>query len=261
VQGRETWKEDVFAARDAAAAAAPDAEDLAYQTQLLVRRLQQAAGDIKDDMRSADSATVPPLANVWRALRRGGDAMADVVALFYHPGRVKDESEAKRRRQRLMDRTLNEALQFAGACSVAGAPKPVIYLGDWAMQPGRAAKGFPLKEWVRALAKKAVVLVATEMRTTITCGWCGSEVVHPTQAAAGRGLEIYGAVYCAAKGCAGDGRLLPRDVHGAYNIAGLWAYQHLLGGESGTYGCLVRGRVGRWIWLVLRALLLGGCFG
>ncbi len=189
----------------------------------------------------------PPTHNRRRSTFGGpwqiaAEMMPGLAALYYHSGRVAADTESKRCRARLMDKTLHETAKFAGCAQQprdVAAGLPVVFLGAWAMGPRRRSGNVALKAFVKKLAAKVIVVVASEHRTTMACGHCGGRVSHPSKgrtpaARAKKRNEFRGTVYCADKTCAShDGRLFNRDIHAACNIVNRWVYEYLVGGELG----------------------------
>ena len=240
-EGRVEWRNGLLQERLAVLQSLSEVEVKAVRTQ---ERLLATLG-LGDAFRAAVTAAAaadaqPAAQHVWRALAIAAEMMPDLGALYYHSGRVAADTESKRCRARLMDKTVHETAKFAGCAQPrnAAAGLPVVFLGAWAMGPRRRSGNFALKAFVKKLAAKVIVVVASEHRTTVSCGHCGGPVSHPSKgrtpaARAKKRNEFRGTVYCADKTCASHGRLFNRDVHAACNIVNRWVYEYLVGGELG----------------------------
>jgi hypothetical protein len=164
-----------------------------------------------------------------------------VRALHFHAGRDAAANEASRRRKRLMAKTVQQTLRFAGHELIQGqsveeraaTPAPVIICGDYGSSgKGKKCGQFPLKTFLAELKKSAIVVIAEETCTTRVCGACGSYNKHPVHPGT-KNAPFKGTVQCMNKSCPANGRYLARDVAAAASICNRFVFQYLVGGELG----------------------------
>ena len=89
------------------------------------------------------------------------------------------------------------------------------------------------KRLLRRLAKKLIVIVVCEFRTSCLCHFCGSGVQHP-KAGKSRG-DIRGTVHCNDSHCVSRGLFKNRDTAAACNIGCRFVYDFFLGGYLGGF--------------------------
>ena len=173
-----------------------------------------------------------------------------VFHLWAHAGRLAELAERKRRRDRLIDRTVSQVLRFAAPPAARTPPdgdppdgrvrarRAVVYIGDWIVNR-QGAGVFAKKLFVRRLARRAIVVVCSEYNTTKLCGHCGTPVLHPKTTGA---KTHNGTVFCPDKACPSGGRFLNRDVAAACNIVHRFASGMFV---SGQLGCFAESGAGR----------------
>jgi hypothetical protein len=114
---------------------------------------------------------------------------------------------------------------------------PVIFVGDWAI--GSQSGGvFSQHEFLRRLAKVAIVIVCSEHCTSKLCPTCGSELAHPQKPT---GRTFNGTSFCPSPQCASLGRFFNRDVLAAASIVDRMLCGFLVGGSLGSYEKPVKG--------------------
>ena len=94
-----------------------------------------------------------------------------------------------------------------------------------------ATTQFAFKDFLKHLARRAIVVMCDEHCTTKLCGDCGSEVKHPHKAGTRAAQEHKGTVYCPNRACASRGRFMNRDVAAASNIVNRFVCGFLVGGQ------------------------------
>jgi hypothetical protein len=212
--------EDNAARRDALAAA--------IATQTLVRGRNADGRRIQAGLAaSVDTCGRPTPAAVLDALAIQLGGLENAAELFFHAGGLAAQGEARRRRDRLRDHLINEMIRFAGP--MKDGRLPVFYIGDWAVSG--ATTQFAFKDFLKHLARRAIVVMCDEHCTTKLCGDCGSEVKHPHKAGAKAAQEHKGTVYCPNRACASRGRFMNRDVAAASNIVNRFVCGFLVGGQ------------------------------
>jgi hypothetical protein len=235
--GHRIWPNKFYAARVATRHSLTAAELRALEVQEKLRWMQTKGAELKATLADARLA---PAARAWHGLAIVAQSMDTAAELHFDEPRVALDAESKRRRKRLMSKTVRDVVQFLGGSMHRRTQDavPTLLMGQWAMD--HASRGFAMKEFIKTLAKHVIVIVANENRTTISCTWCGSVVQHPAKGggnvvgsrAEKNGL-FRGTVYCTERGCPGRGRLFGRDTAAAINIAGRFGYEFILGGELG----------------------------
>ena len=191
----------------------------------------------------------PASSNVLDAVEAALKGAHAAFFLWQHPERILGLQERKRRRKRLINRTVDDVLRFARAAQRVpaepppppppdGAPPkpplvrvPVVVIGDRAVS-GESHGPFPMKACVRLLAKEAAVVVASEFRTTKLCGFCGCAIEHPRKM---NGRVDHGTVYCPDPTCFSGGRFLNRDVAASSNIVERFTTEFYFGGQLGCF--------------------------
>ena len=104
-------------------------------------------------------------------------------------------------------------------------------MGNWVDSRNRKPGAFPLKEFVRKLGRKAIVIMGNEHCTSALCTVCGSENRHPCKA--GGTTQHRGTVQCVNKDCPAQRRFLNRDVAAAASMPSRFVCKFLRGGELG----------------------------
>ena len=113
----------------------------------------------------------------------------------------------------------------------------MIFVGDRAI--GWQASGvFSHTEFLRRLAKVAIVVVCSEHCTSKLCPSCGSELQHPKKPT---GYIFNGTSFCSSPKCASLGRLQNRDILAAASIVARTLCGFLIGGSLGSYSKPVKG--------------------
>ena len=113
----------------------------------------------------------------------------------------------------------------------------MIFVGDWAI--GSQSGGvFSQHEFLRRLAKVAIVIVCSEHCTSKLCPTCGSELAHPQKPT---GRTFNGTSFCPSPQCASLGRFFNRDVLAAASIVDRILCGFLVGGSLGSYAKPVKG--------------------
>jgi hypothetical protein len=108
---------------------------------------------------------------------------------------------------------------------------PVVFVGEWAI--GWESGGvFSQLEFLRRLAKVAIVIVCSEHFTSKLCPSCGRELAHPNKPT---GRTFNGTSFCPAPQCATRGRFLNRDVLAAASIVNRMICGFLVGGSLGSF--------------------------
>ena len=184
---------------------------------------------------------VPKLDRLLQAFAIGAAAMPSRAALFFNKTRLAENAKRARVRQRVLDTTVNQVVNFAGAKTprnIDGTVKrlPVIYIGDRVNNP-KASRTFPMKRFLRLLARKAIVVICSEHRTTKCCGDCGYFNVQPRKAYSA--VLHRGTMYCEQRACPSQGRFTNRDVQAACNIVDRFICAFVLGGKLGLLSAAV----------------------
>ena len=141
------------------------------------------------------------------------------AALFFNKTRLAANTTAARARQRVLDASVAQVINFAvsktpSTVDASAARLPVIYVGDRANNR-KASRGFAMQRFLHLLARKAIVVICSEHRTTKCCGDCGHFNVQPRKAYSA--VEHRGTKYCANLECPSRGRFTNRDVQAACN--------------------------------------------
>jgi hypothetical protein len=178
---------------------------------------------------------------IFDALDAALDGAGPAFMLWHHEGRLQAQQERKRRKKRLMDRAVHEVLQFCRAVALGAEPPPppdsplhrlvVVYVGDW-MLSKQSAGAFAKKEFLRKLARHAIVIVTSEHNTTKKCGICSWDMAHPTKR---NGQRHNGTVFCSNPSCASVGRFLHRDVAAAVKLVDRTICGFFMGGQLGPF--------------------------
>jgi hypothetical protein len=195
------------------------------------------------------------------------DGAEAAFALWNHPGRLAALQEAKRRRNRLLDRAVHEAVTFAAERQPPPPPPPtkpptkppdkapdkappdkesdqppdkapvalerwvVILIGAWVLDKQRAGL-FPKKEFIRRLSKRAICIITSEHNSTARCGVCSAENAYPKKM---DGRKHNGTVYCSNPHCPAGGTFLNRDVAAASTLVNCFTNSFYLGGRVGVF--------------------------
>jgi hypothetical protein len=178
---------------------------------------------------------------IFDALDAALEGAGPAFTLWHHEGRLQALQERKRRKRRLMDRAVHEVVQFCRAVALGAEPPPppdsplhrlvVVYVGDW-MLSKQSAGAFAKKEFLRKLARHAIVIVTSEHNTTKKCGICSSDMAHPTKP---NGKRHNGTVFCSNPSCTSVGRLLHRDVAAAVKLVDRTICGFFMGGQLGPF--------------------------
>ena len=91
---------------------------------------------------------------------------------------------------------------------------------------------FPKKEFLRRLAKCAIVIITSEHNSTARCGVCSAENAHPHKV---DGRKHKGTVYCSHPACPAGGMFLNRDVAAAATLVNCFINSFYLGGRIGVF--------------------------
>jgi hypothetical protein len=219
---------------DAATSLARDKQREVVRVQLCVRAVRDAKTAVLTAL-AAPPLPDAPLGPSLRALVVALDAIEDVKAVFYDPRRVAAERESRRRCARVVDRAVEETVRFLRP--PPGRPGLVV-VGDWVKDKHRRGGGiFAMAAFLEKLARRAIVVIADEFRTTQLCPFCGSKLAHPRKFTKhGEAVEDGGTVYCPAPrgGCVTMGRFAARDVSAAAAILRRFLYANLMGGQLGA---------------------------
>jgi hypothetical protein len=128
-------------------------------------------------------------------------------------------------------------LPDAGSGPPAADSLPVVFVGDWAIG-GESGGVFSQLEFLRRLAKVAIVIICSEHCTSKLCPTCGRELAHPQKPT---GRTFNGTSFCPAPQCASRGRFFNRDVLAAASIVDRMICGFLVGGSLGSYEKPVKG--------------------
>jgi hypothetical protein len=175
------------------------------------------------------------LERLFAAFAAAAAAMPFKVALFFNETRLAENAKSARTRQRVLDTTVNQVVNFASAKTlrnVDGTVKrlPVIYVGD-RVNNRKASRSFPMQRFLHLLARLAIVVICTEHRTTKCCGDCGHFNVQPRKAYST--VLHRGTMYCEQRVCPSQGRFTNRDVQAACNIVDRFICAFVLGWTLG----------------------------
>jgi hypothetical protein len=212
----------------------------ALDTQLALRRVRAAGAAVRATLAAAAGTEATPLtraAAVLDALVVSLGALGDVRTLHFHPGRVSERVNARR----LRDRCLNRAVDHLVAFATAGGPAPheatprrgSAVVGDWAAHKASAG-AFRKKPFLRLLARELNVFVVGEYRTTARCGDCGAPHKHPKKPNP-NGNDFKGTVFCSAKDCLSGSAFRNRDTAAARSIALRFVAGKFLGVDLGCF--------------------------
>ena len=184
---------------------------------------------------------VPKLDRLLQAFAIGTAAMPSRVALFFNETRLAENARSARVRQRVLDTAVNQLISFASAKTLPDADDtvkrlPVIYIGD-RVNNRKASRGFAIQRFLHLLARKAIVVICSEHRTTKCCGDCGHFNVQPRKAYSA--VLHRGTMYCEQRVCPSQGRFTNRDVQAACNIVDRFICAFVLGGKLGLLSAAV----------------------
>ncbi len=161
-----------------------------------------------------------------------------MISLHFQAARLAELAERSRVKKRMVAVAVN---QVAAAARIDHAdPQPerprcsVVLMGGWFKDVNAPGGAFPLKRFVDELAKKCVVIVLDEFRTSSRCSHCSGPLSHTTKA--DKSAEFRGTVYCTAKGCGSFGRFENRDALGAANVSARFICGFYVGGSLGKIG-------------------------
>jgi hypothetical protein len=107
---------------------------------------------------------------------------------------------------------------------------PLIVVGDYATQRKKRGSKFPFAVFLKKLARRCIVLIVSEHRTTMNCTFCGCPVQYTDKQ---DGSKHSGTVLCGNLVCMSRQLFSNRDLHAGVNI-GLRTWAGLLVG--GTLG-------------------------
>ena len=235
---------------DTATSLARNKQREVVRVQLSVRAVRDAKADVFTAL-AGPALPDAPLGPSLRALGIALDAMEDVKAVYFDPRRVAAERESRRRCARVVDRAVEETVRFLRP--PPGRPGLVV-VGDWVKDKTRRGGGsFAMAEYLEKLARRAIVVIADEFRTSQLCPFCGSRLAHPRKFNKhGEAVEDAGTVYCPAPrgGCVTMGRFAARDVSAAAAILRRFLYANLIGGQLGA--CLAGAFCLVWVCFVWR---------
>ena len=197
------------------------------------------------------------MAVVSEALQVAIASAPAVIRNFFRPSRVAALLERKRRAHRLYDKTAHQVTAFISNglesdTDVVGLVRfPLLVMGDWAVKKKRRHK-FAFAQFLACLARTAIVIVASEFRTSKLCSSCGSTVLHPIKRSRHGDEQLDpGTVMCPNRSCQSQHRFLNRDVAGAANIANRFL--------TSVFGC---SQLGTFMWvLFIMVLLYSHLFG
>jgi hypothetical protein len=207
----------------------------AIATQVHTRAVQQAGIDAAA---AYANQALSPMQQLLAAYAIGAAVMPARAALFFNKTRLDVNTTAARARQRVLDASVAQVINFASAQTLpnvdaSAARLPVIYVGDRANNR-KASRGFAMQRFLHLLARKAIVVICSEHRTTKCCGDCGHFNVQPRKAYSA--VEHRGTKYCANLECPSRGRFTNRDVQAACNIVDRFICAFMLGGSLGLRG-------------------------
>jgi len=207
----------------------------AIETQAHTRAVQQAGIDAAA---AYANPAMSPMQQLLAAYAIGAAVMPARAALFFNKTRLAVNTTAARARQRVLDASVAQVINFAVSktpsnVDASAARLPVIYVGDRANNR-KASRGFAMQRFLHLLARKAIVVICSEHRTTKCCGDCGHFNVQPRKAYSA--VEHRGTKYCANLECPSRGRFTNRDVQAACNIVDRFICAFMLGGSLGLRG-------------------------
>ena len=200
----------------------------------LAQTVQGHTRVVNDAMRGAPKYR-RTIADINAYLDHVARAYASQMFLMSQLGPRERLFDSKRHRAREMQ-AADEGITAFCTPTAAQAGEParpaVLIVGDWVLS--RKAQGtFAFKRLLRRLAKKLIVIVVCEFRTSCLCHFCGSGVQHP-KAGKSRG-DIRGTVHCNDTNCASRGLFKNRDTAAACNIGCRFIYDFFLGGFLGSF--------------------------
>jgi hypothetical protein len=220
-----------MAESDATYAARADA----VRTQKALRAVHDTSARLKACVVASDKAN--PSAAIIEGMKIAFSSVASVMLLHQHPGRLAEAAERRRIKKRMMDVAVNKVIDAARIDHTDPLPEtprlPVVLIGDWLKKHG-AGGAFPLQRFIKHLAKRCIVIVCDEFRTTRRCGDCGADTKHPLQS--DHKTEFRGTLQCAdeTKTCGSRGRFKNRDVAAACNISSRFLCGFYVGGSLGA---------------------------
>ena len=200
----------------------------------LAQTVQEHTRVVNDAMRGAPKYR-RTIADINAYLDHVARAYASQMFLMSQLGPRERLFDSKRHRAREMQ-AADEGITAFCTPTAAQAGEParpaVLIVGDWVLS--RKAQGaFAFKRLLRRLAKKLIVIVVCEFRTSCLCHFCGSGVQHP-KAGKSRG-DIRGTVHCNDTNCASRGLFKNRDTAAACNIGCRFIFDFFLGGFLGSF--------------------------
>jgi hypothetical protein len=238
--GRSLWPAGLLAERHAALETlTPGSAEhctlaAAVATQEATLGVRQTNAAIREALAVPATTAADTAIAAVRALVHALRGVAHVGHLHFHPGRVAELAHRRRATARAMDVAVNKVLQFVAPPPgwVPDGRLPVIYVGDW-IKDKATAGAFPKKRFFAHLAKRAIVIVCGEYRTTKRCGDCGCVVRHPLKP--DKRTPFKGTVYCANTHCPSGGRFRNRDAAAACNIVNRFLCGFYVGGSLGCF--------------------------
>jgi hypothetical protein len=242
LDGRSLWSDEHLAQQQKklddlrGAAAAPGDENLArleaaVQAQADLRRVTQVGKQIRALQDTPADPEAPAHAAAAAALTLAFAEISLVIRMHYRPSRVEALADAARRRRRFLDRVVEETVAFATP-TPAGSSRPgVVVVGDWVLARNKRGAKFPFKKYLDALARRAIVIVASERLTSAACAHCGSYVAHTRKQDSAQ--KSAGVSYCPNKSCPGKGLFFNRDLSAATAISHLFFHTMFWGGHGG----------------------------
>ena len=242
-QGRSLWSPGEVARKTEAlldfVPGSPDFNKLscAIATQETLLRVRASGTAIRAALAPPGASAQVQAAAALRALLVSLAAVQDVMYLHFHEGRLAEQGEQTRVRDRTVDLAVNHLVSFATPTPPSGAGPPasarpgVVVLGDWVLDMARAGK-FAKKLFVKRLSRRLHVIIAGEYRTTARCGSCGAAVEHPTT----QTDKIFkGTVYCSNKDCCCSRIFRNRDTAAARNIVARFVIGRFMGADLGCW--------------------------
>ena len=209
--------------------------EAAIATQVHTRAVHQAGIDAAA---AYANPALPPMERVFQAFAIAAGALPARVELYFNPTRLALATKAFRLRHRVLAASVNQVINFAVSktpSNVDGSATrlPVIYVGD-RVNNRKASRSFPMQRFLHLLARKAIVVICSEHRTTKCCGDCGHFNVQPRKAYST--AKHRGTMYCENLECPSRGRFTNRDVQAACNIVDRFICAFVLGGTIGLCG-------------------------